>query len=788
MLRFLSVSLLLLYRSAAGQSLISLKQQPAMIVPGQTSNITIQAQTTGGPSRVTFESAIQPGFEADMKDDGTGGDLVSGDGIYTIVLPAAPVVAAMRSDDVYRPFLGFIRPYKGSTSPARYNVFAEVTDPGIPKFTVTADAVDVQHTDYLVNILMPQAFPSGASSTIPSQAAIAKRFYQFFPDAFDVLNVVYVPEFFQNRFHYMVRNTVRGIGASLFDNGAQYGSATRLQGITVFPIAGLFDGADTGVQHEFGHQWINFLNVPPLSSGIPHWPLSTMASGVMGFSIPPTNEGGSFPCLIVSDSSGIRLIPTASQPVFNDLDLYLMGLLPPEQVGDQLVLDRQDQSVLSQCNGNAYSFTATKVRVSDLIANPAIGPRAPSSAVAPKQFRLGTILVSRDALLTTEEMAFYSFFAQRMELKNETPIHQGFVKASGKPFAITARGLGSMVSSVTGAASLALSLSELRFTYITGATLPTAQTFTISNGGGGTLAWSASSDATWVNLSSSSGMAPAQVSVNLTPQNLSAGNYTSRITVSSPGSSQIVVVTLMVAPRPAPSVVISSVVHGASFLPGFSGATWITISGSNLSQITRQWRSDDFVNGNLPPSLDGVSVTINRIPAFVYFISPFQINVLAPDDSTVGPVQVQVLNAIGTSNFATAERRAISPGFFTFDSKNVAAVHVDGSLVGPVGLVPGANTSPAKPGEIVLLFGTGFGPTDPILNTARVVSQPAILASPVSLRIGGAAAEVAFAGVTASGLCQFNAKIPDVPDGDALVQATIEGATSQSGISISVKR
>src|SRR5436305_2014814 len=128
MLRASLLSLILLVRVMPGQTLVSLKIQPTAMVPGATSNITLYAQTSGGPSRVTFESALQPGVETDMKDDGSGGDLASGDGIYTIVLPAAPFLAAMRADDVYRPFIGYIRPYKGAASQARYNIFAEVAD------------------------------------------------------------------------------------------------------------------------------------------------------------------------------------------------------------------------------------------------------------------------------------------------------------------------------------------------------------------------------------------------------------------------------------------------------------------------------------------------------------------------------------------------------------------------------------------------------------------------------------------------------------------------------------
>ena len=75
---------------------------------------------------------------------------------------------------------------------------------------------------------------------------------------------------------------------------------------------------------------------------------------------------------------------------------------------------------------------------------------------------------------------------------------------------------------------------------------------------------------------------------------------------------------------------ITGVVNGASFLPGTAASTWITIQGTNLSQTTRTWKSSDFVTNNLPTVLDGVSATSNGIAAYVYYISPTQLNVLAP--------------------------------------------------------------------------------------------------------------------------------------------------------------
>jgi uncharacterized protein (TIGR03437 family) len=52
-----------------------------------------------------------------------------------------------------------------------------------------------------------------------------------------------------------------------------------------------------------------------------------------------------------------------------------------------------------------------------------------------------------------------------------------------------------------------------------------------------------------------------------------------------------------------------------------------------------------------------VSDTIDGRAAYVGYISPIQVGVLAPDDATVGAVQVQVTTAQGKSNSLTAQGR-----------------------------------------------------------------------------------------------------------------------------------
>jgi uncharacterized protein (TIGR03437 family) len=226
--------------------------------------------------------------------------------------------------------------------------------------------------------------------------------------------------------------------------------------------------------------------------------------------------------------------------------------------------------------------------------------------------------------------------------------------------------------------------------------------------------------------------------------------------------------------------VINSVVNGASFLPGNASGAFLTVFGSNLSATTRTWAGPDFNGDQLPLELDGVSVTVNGLPAYVAYVSLNQANVLVPDDPTIGQVEVQLTNAMGTSNAISANKAQFSPAFFTVSSTNAAALHADGVSIGPV--------APAYRGETIMLFGTGFGLTKPPVPTGRIVRQAEPLANQVTVTIGGQPAHVTFAALTIAGEDQINVTIPDqLQDGNQALVASIGGAHTQPGIFILVQ-
>jgi uncharacterized protein (TIGR03437 family) len=246
-----------------------------------------------------------------------------------------------------------------------------------------------------------------------------------------------------------------------------------------------------------------------------------------------------------------------------------------------------------------------------------------------------------------------------------------------------------------------------------------------------------------------------------------------------------------------PSLMITSVTTAGGF-PDIAQNDWIEIKGSNLAPASTgpngmTWsNAPEFASGQMPTQLNNVSVKVNGKPAFVYFISPGQINVLTPLENAVGLVQIVVTNGSESSAPFRANLHSAAPSFLRFGAGGyVASTHADGTLLGPASMsVPGYPFTPAQPGETISLYAVGFGlPVTTLVNGSS--SQSGALPSLPEIQVGGDAATVQFAGVVGPGLYQFNVVVPataGVVNGDNAIVATYGGSSTPVGSLIAVQR
>lgn len=223
---------------------------------------------------------------------------------------------------------------------------------------------------------------------------------------------------------------------------------------------------------------------------------------------------------------------------------------------------------------------------------------------------------------------------------------------------------------------------------------------------------------------------------------------------------------------------ITNVISAGAFgaLPAIAPGTWIEIYGSDLAPDTRTWTTADFSGVNAPTSLDGVQVTINGEKAFVSYIgsgSPSQVNVQVPSDISPGTASVVVINNGLPTQPYTVTVKATEPGLLAPASFKIggqqyaAAIFPDfATYVLPVGAIAGIASRPAKPGDLIVLYGIGFGPVAPSQPAGQVVGASNSLAATLQIFFGGVQAQVGYEGLSAGnvGLYQFNVTVPQVPN------------------------
>lgn len=251
---------------------------------------------------------------------------------------------------------------------------------------------------------------------------------------------------------------------------------------------------------------------------------------------------------------------------------------------------------------------------------------------------------------------------------------------------------------------------------------------------------------------------------------------------------------------PRPGFQSSGIVNSASYSPSnaITPGGFFTIFGSDLGDDFGDWGSA-FVNNVAPRRLNNVRVLVGGQEAFIAFTSSTQINAIAPDNIPDGPVNVVVEYSTLRSTTVATQARRINPAVFRFtpeDSKYLAATANDGSayigpanLFGTNGSLSGLALRPARPGEYVVLYGTGLGPTAPAVPAgqippARNGGHPLTSASEIRLTRNGQTTTVtpAYAGLTGfPGLHQLVFLVPDLPSGDYETVLVVNGLSSPAG-------
>ncbi len=234
---------------------------------------------------------------------------------------------------------------------------------------------------------------------------------------------------------------------------------------------------------------------------------------------------------------------------------------------------------------------------------------------------------------------------------------------------------------------------------------------------------------------------------------------------------------------PAPSFPTGSIVNFASgSSTSVAPNTLVNLSGTNLSFDNVSAPLPANGAGTLPTQLDGVSVVVGFILAPLISVSPNQVTFLIPNALVAGQTNVVLVRNNLQTSPSQITLLSAAPGLFVVGSL-LLAQHPDGSLVTPI--------SPAQPGESIVVYGAGLGPTNPrqldgVIPTAHA---PIALLSQLQVLLDGQPLDgsaIQYAGITpgTAGVYQINFTLPTgITDSPAL-QISIGGQLSQAGIQI----
>lgn len=243
----------------------------------------------------------------------------------------------------------------------------------------------------------PQAWTCSATGT--AARTWARAIYGKFKDSFDFIiflahsSLTCDPT--RAGEHVAAKNDVSGIGRPVYDDTTSFGSAGKLRGVVWMPgISYLRSGP---ALHELAHNWAQFiLNAEPAGIG-PHW---GFASGgqLGGFDIRTLRDLGGGLYQANNGQPGATWfgvnVNNANGVPYGDTELYLMGMRPAAGTSD--FVSFRGAEFVNAAEGIFSATSMERSTIDELIAR--LGPRVPAYPDAPRDFRILTVVVTRDEL------------------------------------------------------------------------------------------------------------------------------------------------------------------------------------------------------------------------------------------------------------------------------------------------------------------------------------------------------------------------------------------------------
>jgi hypothetical protein len=385
-------------------------------IVGRTDVAQVQVTNSGEDDRFT------------LYDDGSHGDAVAGDNVFTLEgaqLYCNPRDAEERGYDAWWGFLR-VRLKNGQELENNYGMTAGM---------VHQDFRDIFQVEQLGEGLSATAyafFIEDSGHEVLDDYPVAelycgkgnyeafRKLYSVMPDAFDFVMLMpgmqlLRPDGFPENTPYavLVSNAVQNIGVAIKDDTALFGSSGRLLSMIYhsFGSLAIFD-------HEVAHTWGAGIGTSlgladTTSSGLGHWDKMSDIAGQLGeYYFHTSGVVGRFH----DNGDGTwRLVSNFEVEPYSPLELYVMGLIPPEEVPPIHILQSPDLSDLERITAASWQTVTI-----EQIMQAEGGPRNPSSDQSRKDFDLAFVVV-QDLPYNDAAYAFFSLISYRL-MTREPPM------------------------------------------------------------------------------------------------------------------------------------------------------------------------------------------------------------------------------------------------------------------------------------------------------------------------------------------------------------------------------
>jgi len=331
-----------------------------------------------------------------------------------------------------------------------------------------------------------------------------------------------------------------------------------------------------------------------------------------------------------------------------------------------------------------------------------------------------------------------------------------------------------------------------------GGTVKTAAAVTAINTGQGTLSiTSVQGSAGWLTGTVSG----STVTVTADPTGLAGGVYQGALTVNSNAANAAVAtvpVEFVVKASSAPFLSFGGVVDNATFGPTISPGMIAQAYGILLSGSTPTLAASLPLGNNL----GGVQVSVNGIPAPVYYASAGVVDFVVPFSVQPGTGTVTLTYNGVTSNTVSTTIAAQAPRILSFPLTVGGQSYKYGIIVNasdgsyPVPTTAGLFSHPAKIGDTVTIYALGMGVTNQNVADGAASPSSPLATVPVSyITIGGGFyypvqdGTIQFAGLAPGfvGLYQINLTIPqDAPTGNAIALELHQGSAVSNQVFMAI--